>query len=115
MKKKALLVGFCISILLLLQYPVLAMQENIPINDPFEDPDGPLEGGLDDPSDWNYLLNAGFFIYVLLKGINDKSLFNSGTLRIFIGVLSAYGLFTFDAGASLGEALDLIEIDGDGC
>jgi len=115
MIKKTLLIGFCISILLLLQFPVSAIQENIPINDPFEDPDGPLEGGLDDISDWNYLLDAGFFIYTIVKGLKDKTLFNSGSLRVFIGVLSAYGLFTLDTGLYLGEAFDLIEIDGDGC
>ena len=114
MIKKALLVGFCISMLLLIQYPVSAIQETIPINDPFEDPDGPLEGGLDDLSDWNNLLNAGFFIYAVVKALKDKALINSGSLRIFIGVLSAYGFFTIDAGACLGEAFDLIEIDGDG-
>ena len=75
MIKKTLMVVFCATILLLIPFSTLAGPEIVLMNDPpFEDPDGPLEGGLDDIQDWVHVANALVFLGVMKIGISENEI-----------------------------------------
>jgi len=113
--KKALLVGFCITILLLFQYPVSAIQENIPINDPFEDPDGPLKGGLDDAKDFVHLADGVFWLTTLGISINQNDIPDiDGIFHLFFWLVSMGSVFVFYVLGEFAEAFDVLEWEIDG-
>ena len=115
MIKKALLVGFCISILLLLQFPVSALQEDTPVNDPFEDPDGPLKGGLDDAKDFVHLADGIFWLTTIGVSINQTDISDmNGIFHLFFWLLSICGVFVFYVLGDFAEAFDILEWEIDG-
>ena len=78
-----------------------------------DDPDGPLSGGLDDPSDFSALLWAFLDLIVFLP-FSIMYIFNpANSLQFFVGVFGALDM-SFAGAMYLGEALDLIEFEQDG-
>ena len=80
---------------------------------PFGDPDGPLEGGLDDPFDWIYLGMTGVYGIIAVTFLRQNPLQNIEYLRQYIGLLGLGMAFTGDVIICLGEAFDIIDYDGD--
>jgi hypothetical protein len=82
-----------------------------------EDPDGPFEGGLDDPYDWVYLFTGTisiFFLGFFIKNQFIKNALLSGDIRGFIQWTINYGLYTYNTLIGFGEAFDIIEHYEDG-
>ncbi|PNX50672.1 MAG: hypothetical protein BV456_05860 [Thermoplasmata archaeon M8B2D] len=115
MIKKVLLVGFCITMLLLLQFPVSAIQENIPVNDPFEDPDGPLKGGLDDAKDFIHLTYGIFWLKTIGVSIDQTDISDmDGMFHLIFWLISICGVFVFYVLFEFAEAFDILEWEIDG-
>ncbi|OYT29253.1 hypothetical protein B6U98_02785 [Thermoplasmatales archaeon ex4572_165] len=92
-------------------------QKEITINGiNMNDPDGPLEGGLDDLMDYYYLFLGFLFPSYILHFIKQGYLRQSESILEFIGQLLVYGQFTFRTLTSLGEAFDVYDMTpSDGC
>jgi hypothetical protein len=76
----------------------------------WEDPDGPLEGGLDDYSDYINLLMGFTSIKLILFCIKDGIIRNAETLYQMIISILEYGINTFDTLVAFGEAFDVYEM-----
>jgi len=78
------------------------------------DPDGPLEGGLDDMADYVSLMIGIISASCLLLFLKQGMLRNSLNLLNFaLGVIN-YGLYTYETLIAFGEAFDIIENNNDG-
>ncbi len=78
------------------------------------DPDGPLEGGLDDMADYVSLMVGIISASCLLLFLKQGMLRNSLNLLNFaLGVIN-YGLYTYETLIAFGEAFDIIENNDDG-
>ena len=77
-----------------------------------DDPDGPLSGGLDDPSDFMALIFA--LIPLVFIGTPLKYLFSPETTLQFIGGLFMVPASTFNILTGFGEAFDLVDLDENG-
>lgn len=128
--RKIVIVCLCAALLLALPFTSLAIQPRqlVPRNSPSVpipdgDPDGPTEGGLDDPSDWNYLV-LGFTFVVLTVGDIDQFINYSEQMEFDDPFMLALWMLingmtiSFDsliAFCCFGEAFDIWDIDEDGC
>ncbi|MFE3845956.1 hypothetical protein ACFL1L_03755 [Thermoplasmatota archaeon] len=78
------------------------------------DPDGPLEGGLDDMADYVSLflgvVSAGCLMLFIKQGMLRNSL---NLLNFVLGIIN-YGLYTYETLLAFGEAFDIIENNDDG-
>ena len=82
-------------------------------NDPEDDPDGPIQGGLDDPSDFIALFwGLSGFLWILFPLPN---LLNPDNLKQFISGLLGTSAAVFNIIMNFGEAFDVIEYIEDGC
>jgi len=79
------------------------------------DPDGPLEGGLDDIADFISLVCGIMSAGMLLSAIKHGALRNSPNMLIFVWGIINYGLCTYSTLFGFGEAFDVYEVPpGDG-
>ena len=79
------------------------------------DPDGPLEGGLDDISDIGNLLIGIFASGLVLSMIIYGGIRNAPTIYELVGWIILYGVNIGNALVCFGEAFDVIEVPpGDG-
>lgn len=128
--KKIVMVCICTSLLLAIPFMSLEVQpkpllpENrigVPTPDN-GDPDGPFEGGLDDPTDWIYLLSAignllilpgfAYAMYMVIKEVIEGE---GSPIGIIWNSLILYWTMRYGVGSSFVEAFDINDIDGDGC
>lgn len=82
-----------------------------------EDPDGPFEGGLDDPYDWMNLyfgIIYGLLLAICIKNQALKEEFQTGNIFKTINWIIKYGLYTLNTLIGFGEAFDIINPDDDG-
>ena len=82
-----------------------------------DDPDGPFEGGLDDPQDWLDLyfgIVYGFMLALFIKHHALKEAFATGNIYTIIIWIIDYGLYTYYSLTHLGDAFDIIDPDEDG-
>jgi hypothetical protein len=83
----------------------------------YEDPDGPFEGGLDDPYDWMNLyfgIIYGSLLAILVKQQAFKEAFATGNIFKITSCIIKYGLYTVNTLIGFGEAFDIINPDDDG-
>ena len=73
------------------------------------DPDGPLEGGLDDVADIISLICGIISGGILLYAIRNKALRNSENLFLFVLWIFNYGLATYNTILGFAEAFDVYE------
>lgn len=86
-------------------------QKHIAINSlNLTDPDGPLEGGLDDLMDYYFLFLGLLFLSYLLLFFKQGRMRNSESVLEFISQFVVYGQFTFRTLTSLGEAFDVYDM-----
>lgn len=148
--RKIVMVCICIALLLALPFTSLATQPRqlVPKNSPSVptpdngDPDGPTEGFLDDPTDWQYLFKACFWF--LLMAIDEGAVYigifnittqeqledlfdnpfwmnelveNLTDAEEFIFLLLAMSMMTelYIYFGCIIEAFDVWDLDGDGC
>ena len=127
MKKKILIAGFFVAIMLLVP-ATTATRTNLlatsKINDniaplPDGDPDGPTEGGLDDPSDWNYAGYVAFLLgidMIMIQAMWEDYKEGGTTLWGIIKATGALSIYTaFVSYICLLEAFDVKDLDRDGC
>ena len=82
-----------------------------------DDPDGPFEGGLDDPQDWLDLylgIIYGFMLAVFIKHQALKGAFATRNIFTITTWIIDYGLYTYVTLTDFGDAFDIIDPDGDG-
>lgn len=101
---------------MLIPFSTLAGPEIALMNEPtYEDPDGPLEGGLDDLQDWIHLANG-----ILLLGYYGKKLLITDVrdmdtlLTVVVWLISISGLFGLRGLLEFAEAFDIMELKKDG-
>jgi len=116
--KKEVVGVFSVAILVTLyMMPVVESQTLQPVT-PWQDPDGPTEGGLDDPSDWINLIYALGWGFVLLGNVLTSNPAGIDTIREIIGGLWNLVwnvVFLVSVPLYLLEAFDLVDSDEDGC
>jgi hypothetical protein len=78
------------------------------------DPDGPLEGGLDDMADYVSLMLGIISASCLMLFIKQGMIRNSLNLLNFVLGIINYGLYTYETLIAFGEAFDVIENNDDG-
>ena len=84
-----------------------------------DDPDGPFEGGLDDPTDWKDLFIAifnGFIVGTYISDIPEiiDLILSLKLLSVSIYIIT-FGLYSSYTLIELGDAFDIIDPDEDGC
>ena len=82
-----------------------------------DDPDGPFEGGLDDPYDWMNLyfgIIYGLILAIFIKNQALKEAFITGNIFTIIIWIIKYGLYTLNTLIRFGDAFDIINPDDDG-
>jgi hypothetical protein len=82
-----------------------------------DDPDGPFEGGLDDPRDWLDLyfgIIYGYMLALFIKHHALKEAFATGNIYTIIIWIIDYELYTYYTLIYLGDAFDIIDPDEDG-
>ena len=110
MLKKTILSIICAGIILLVPYSAIAGNTD----DPFEDPDGPTKGGLDDFVDYVHLANGIGIITMLGFGIDEERiLLIDGVLDLFY-FLCSLGFFSINVIFEFLEAFDIMELQRDG-
>ncbi len=90
-------------------------EENTGEPRPNGDPDGPWEGGLDDPTDFFHLGEGIFCLGTLGKGIVNTDIQDFDNIVVLIGWLCSFGFFSITAIFDFAEAFDIWEITRDGC
>jgi hypothetical protein len=121
--KKIVMVCICTTLLLATPFTSMAASPNPHLPEhskitptPNGDPDGPLAGGLDDISDWGYLLTfIGSVLYIPgnLIALSYTISQQQGLLNLIRNLVflyfSIYGIV-----AGLTEAFDIKDLDDDG-
>lgn len=82
-----------------------------------DDPDGPFEGGLDDPQDWLDLyfgIVYGVMLALFIKHHALKGAFSTGNIFTIVIWIIDYGLYTYNTLTDFGDAFDIIDPDEDG-
>ena len=78
------------------------------------DPDGPLEGGLDDMADFVSLFIGFITTGCLMFFIKQGYFRNAENLLLSVLWIINYGLYTYETLIAFGEAFDIIENNEDG-
>ena len=108
MKRKIIFGIFSAIIIILLPISTTAGP-----TDPFYDPDGPYEGGLDDLSDWIHLADGIAVLGII--GINQNEIKDFDEIWVLITWLISLGYFALISIFEFIEAFDIAEIHVDGC
>ncbi|RLF57492.1 MAG: hypothetical protein DRN27_07695 [Thermoplasmata archaeon] len=114
---KSILVCICTTLLILMSFPTMAEPEILNVNDPpFEDPDGPREGGLDDATDFIHLAKALLVLRTMNVAINETQISDfDNIIHLIMWSFSICGVFVFYVIFDFLEAFDIMEIEFDGC
>ena len=110
MLKKTILSIICAGIILLVPYTAIAGNSD----PPFEDPDGPTQGGLDDLKDLEHLAIGVGIIVIVRRNIDINDIPDIDGIIELILYLSPLGYFSYRALIHFLEAFDIREIVRDG-
>jgi len=113
--KKTILVSFCVVILLTIPFLTIAEPEIAPVDGP-DDPDGPYEGGLDDPTDWWNLGNGVILLgYMGIEVVTTDIIDMNSMVELIKWVLLFFGLLGLPTIGYFTEAFDIWDLNRDDC
>jgi hypothetical protein len=117
--KKIIIVGLCTLFLLGLPFTSVAQSSLTIVKNPFNDPDGPYDGGLDDITDWENLIRGIAMLLLFTANTMGTDFITdgpSGNLGEIVKYIFWGSILLVSAAMYLGEAFDRYEDrHKDGC